>query len=100
MIQYPDQGTERLRARLTTLSTVGAAVAGAGIGTVLAPTLTPVVWWIIVLGVTSHLLGMVGVRRLLSSAGYRPPLWQHMAYWLCWAGIGIIAVYAAVEAFA
>ena len=100
MIHNSDQRTERIRSGLTTLSTVGAAVAGAGVGALLTSALTPVAWWIVAAGLISHLVGMVGVRRLLSSAGYRPSSWQHVAYWLCWAAICVIAIYAAVRAFA
>lgn len=98
MIHNTDLRTERVRAALTTLSTVGVAVAGAGIGALLASTLSPVAWWIIAVGLASHLVGMVGVRRVLSSSGYSPPGWQRLAYWLCWAAIGVIAIYAAANA--
>ena len=32
------------------------------------------------------------------AAGYRPPLWQRLAYWLCWATIAAVLVYAVWEA--
>ena len=95
-----DQGAERQRSALTTLSTVGAAVAGAGVGALLASALAPIAWAIVVVGLASHLVGMVGVRRLLSSAGYRAPVWQKAAYWLCWAAIAIIGIYAVVDVLA
>ena len=83
-----------MRAALTTLSAAGAAIAGAGIGALLAPTLLPLAWAIVAVGVISHLVGMVGVRSLLVSGGYRPPAWQKLAYWFCWAAIASIAAYA------
>jgi hypothetical protein len=98
MINEVPQSVERIRSALTTLSTVGAAVAGAGVGALLSSALAPVAWGFVAVGVISHLLGMVGVRRLLSSAGYQIPAWQRFGYWLCWAAIGAIALYALREA--
>ena len=95
-----DQRAERQRSALTTLSTVGAAVAGAGVGVLLASALAPIAWAIVAVGLASHLVGMVGVRRLLSSARYRAPVWQQVAYWLCWAAIAIIGAYAVVDVLA
>jgi hypothetical protein len=98
MTDVVDQNRERRRAALTTLGTVGAAVAGAGIGALLAPTLLPFAWAIVAVGVISHLVGMVGLRSLLASAGYRAPAWQRLGYWLCWAAIAVVLLYAIMEA--
>lgn len=92
------QAREPARSALTTLSTVGAAVAGAGVGALLATALRPVVWPLIAVGLVAHLTGMVGTRRLLTSTGYTAPGWQQAAYWLCWAAIGVILIYALVVA--
>ena len=96
MTEHADQ-RERTRAGLTTLATVGAAIAGGGIGALLAPTLLPFAWAIVAVGIVSHLIGMVGLRSVLVSTGYRVPFWQQAAYWLCWAAIGIILLYALAE---
>ena len=100
MNHLPDQRRERQRSALTTLSAVGAAVAGAGVGALLASALAPIAWWIIAVGLGSHLVGMVGVRRLLSSSGYHAPVWQQAAYWLCWAAIAVMSVYAILASIA
>jgi hypothetical protein len=83
---------ERARSALSTLSAVGAAVAGAGAGALLWKSLLPFAWAVLGIGLFSHLIGMVGVRQLLASAGYSPPLWQRLAYWLCWVIIAVIAI--------
>lgn len=98
MIAAFDQARERTRSALMTLSTIGAAVAGAGTGALLASSLRPLAWIIVAVGLIAHLFGMVGVRRVLSTSGYVPPSWQRAAYWLCWAAIAAISAYALVEA--
>lgn len=92
------QATERARSALTTLSTVGAAIAGAGIGSLLGSALAPIAWWVAGVGLVSHLVGMVGVRRLQTSEGYQVPAWQRVAYWLCWVAVAAIVLFAALEA--
>ena len=93
-----DPSLERSRSALTSLSAVGAALAGAGIGALLGTQLRPLAWWILAIGILAHLVGMVGARNLLASAGYHPPAWQVAAYWLCWALIAGIAGYGIIEA--
>ncbi len=85
--------TERERSALMTLSTVGAAIAGAGAGAVLSAALLPLAWLILAIGTIAHLFGMVGTRRLLAAGGYHPPGWQRTSYWLCWAAIAALAIY-------
>ena len=93
-----DRSQERTRSALTTLSVVGAAVAGAGVGSLLGSDIRPLAWWIFAIGLLAHLVGMVGVRNLLASGGYAPPAWQKAAYWLCWAAVGIVIIYGLFEA--
>jgi hypothetical protein len=83
---------ERARSALSTLSAVGAALAGAGAGALLWKSLLPLAWVVLGIGLFSHLIGMVGVQRLLASTGYEPPIWQRLAYWLCWTIIALIIV--------
>jgi len=116
-----DYGRKRARAALTTLSAVGArladsrslttviltparrflacvfALAGAGVGALLGAELRPLAWWIVAIGILAHLVGMVGVRKLLAAIGYDPPAWQVGAYWLCWAAIAAIVGYGLIE---
>ena len=89
---------ERSRSALASLSAVRAALAGAGVGALLGAELRQLAWWIFAIGILAHLVGMVGVRNLLASVGYRPPAWQVAAYWLCWAAIAGITGYGLVEA--
>ena len=97
MIEDIGQQNEQTRTALTTLSVVGAAVAGAGIGVLLSPALRDAAWVIFAVGVVSHLVGMVGIRRILTMRGYQWPRWQSAAFWLCWAAIAVILAYAAFE---
>ena len=92
-----DRSQESTRSALTTLSVVGAAVAGAGVGSLLGADLRPLAWWIFAVGLLAHLVGMVGIRKFLAAGGYVPPAWQKAAYWLCWAAVGIVVAYGLLE---
>ena len=92
-----DPGQERTRSALTTLSVVGAAVAGAGVGSLLGADLRSLAWWVFAVGLLAHLVGMVGIRNFLAAGGYAPPAWQKAAYWLCWAAVGIVVAYGLFE---
>ena len=56
-------------------------------------------WPAIVGGIAVHLFGMVGTMRLQAIEGYRPSSLETSAYWLCWAIIFVLLVYAAAEFF-
>ena len=92
-----DRSQESTRSALTTLSVAGAAVAGAGVGSLLGADLRPLAWWIFAVGLIAHLVGMVGIRNFLAAGGYVPPAWQKVAYWLCWAAVGIVVAYGLFE---
>jgi hypothetical protein len=87
------QPEERRRSALASLSAVGAAVAGAGVGALIGPKIIAIAWPAVLAGLVAHLVGMVGMRRLQSATGYRTPGWQTTAYWLCWAVIGVILLF-------
>lgn len=89
-----DQGSERTRSALSTLSTVGAAIAGAAVGALIATAILPLVWVVLGVGVAGHLVGMVGMRRFLVRGGYDAPVWQRAAYWICWLAIAAVIVWA------
>jgi hypothetical protein len=78
------------------LSTVGAGLAGVGGGVLLAANLRPLAWWILGIGVLVHVAGMIGKRRLERQEAYEPAAWERMAYWLCWAAVAALAVYAVI----
>jgi hypothetical protein len=89
----PDVTLERRRAALATLSTVGAAMAGVGVGILASAALSSLAWPILAVGIAIHLFGMVGTRRVVSSTGYQPAKWEQAAYWLCWAAILLVGLF-------
>lgn len=88
---------DRIIAALGSLSAVGAALAGLGVGVIFADRLTAVAWPAVAAGVIVHLYGMIGAMRARSDQGYRPLPVETAGYWLCWVIIFGLAVYAVVE---
>lgn len=80
-----DENSERTRRALTMLSSVGAALAGVGVGAYLAESLSRVALIIFAVGLVVHLFGMVGARRAVKTSQYTPAAWEQAGYWLCWA---------------
>ena len=87
----------RAGATLASLSSIGAAVAGMGVGVLLAADLRPLAWPAVVIGVGVHLFGMVGTMRMRTAEGYVPSLPERAGYWLCWAIIAVLFGYGAME---
>ena len=83
------------RGRLTSLSAVGAAVAGAGVGVAFADKLGAAMWPLLLIGLVVHLWGMVGARRL-NAAAYVPSRAELFGYWICWAIVAAGAAYVLV----
>jgi hypothetical protein len=90
---------ERRRARLSLVSTLGAALAGGGLGVLLAVPLAAIAWPAVVIGLAVHVVGMWATQRVLSSKGYQPSRGETAGYWLCWvlivgllgyAGLGLL----------
>ena len=92
-----DPRLERTRSALSTLSTVGAAIAGAAVGALIAKALLPIVWVVLGVGLAAHVVGMVGMRRFLVRTGYDVPVWQQAAYWLCWLAIAAVVAWASLR---
>lgn len=90
--------TERSLNAATLLSTVGAGVAGIGLGIFVAGFLRSVAIPILVIGLAAHLVGMAGRRRIQSAQLYRPAAWEQWAYWGCWAAIAGLALIVAFRA--
>ena len=88
---------DRARAALTSLSAVGAAVGGFGVGVLFAKPLAATAWPALTIGLAAHLFGMIGLMRLQATAGYQPSSTERFGYWLCWAIITALLVYAAIE---
>ena len=94
---HPNQ--DRARAALGSLSAVGAAVAGFGVGVLFADRVPALAWPAVVGGVVVHLFGMVGTMRQRSVEGYRPARLERFGYWACWLIIGALLAYAIAEWF-
>lgn len=88
---------DRTIAALGSLSAVGAALAGLGVGVIFADRLTAVAWPAVAAGVVVHLYGMIGAMKARSHQGYRPSPVETAGYWSCWAIIFGLVVYAVVE---
>ena len=76
---------------------MGAAVAGLGFGVLFARPLIATAWPALVIGLAVHLFAMIGLMRLQVIEGYRLTAVERLGYWLCWAIIAVLIVYAAVE---
>lgn len=79
------EGPLRALAPFNTFSALGAGIAGLGLGALLASPLRALAWPILLGGTAVHLFAMVGRRRVLLGQGRRPPAWEQVGYWLCWA---------------
>ena len=77
----------------STLSSVGAGIAGAGLGVLLAPKIGAAAVPILVVGLIAHAVGMMGAHRLQAAAGYKPERWELLAYWGCWVLIIMVIIY-------
>lgn len=88
---------DRARAALGSLSAIGAALAGFGVGVLFASALSTLAWPAIAVGIAVHVFGMVGTMRFQSAAGYAPSALERSGYWLCWVIIAGLLIYAAVE---
>ena len=90
----PDSRLEQRRKAFDTLSTVGAGVAGIGLGVFLPATLKPMAGWLLAAGLAAHLGGMVG-RHRMDRRQRDPARWEAVLYWGCWAAILGFGLYAA-----
>jgi hypothetical protein len=92
-----DPRDDRVRAALASLSAIGAAVAGFGVGLLFGAELAALAWPAVAAGIAAHLFGMIGTMRLQSAHGYRPSALERIGYWTCGAIIAALLVYAGVE---
>lgn len=81
------------------LSSVGAAVAGAGLGMMAVTSPVSLKWTVLAVGIVVHLVGMVGRRRIQHKNSYRFAAWEQTGYWICWIAIVAVAGYAIAEIF-
>jgi hypothetical protein len=82
-----------LEKRIQLAASGGAALAGAGVGVLLAQALAPVAWGLAVLGIVLHAWSMVARRHAERRAGVRLPGWSVALFWACWIVLGGLAVW-------
>lgn len=86
-----------LEKRIQLASSGGAALAGAGVGVLLAKALAPVAWGLAILGIVLHALSMIARRHIERRAGVRLPWWSVALFWTCWIVLGGLAVWLGVR---
>lgn len=79
----------------SSLSSVGAALAGFGAGLLLADPFALAALPTLLAGLAVHIYGMTGAARLRREAGHMPGLWQVTGDWLCWLTIAVLVAYVA-----
>ena len=84
----------------TLLSSLGAGVAGIGLGAFSASPLAGIALPILIVGLAAHLIGIAAARRHRAVKGYRPLPWEQALYWGCRAAIAGVAALAPVRAAA
>ena len=80
------------------LGTMGAGVLGAGLALLLQEWLAGVAVPLLLFGLIAHAYGMFARRRLESNAAVIRAKWETPMYWLCWAALTGVFVYAFVAA--
>ena len=81
------------------LSTVGAAVLGAGVALLLERWLAPFAVLIAVVGLAVHAWGMFNKHRIESSEKVQRTPWEPYVYWTCWLVLAGLITYIAARAF-
>jgi hypothetical protein len=92
-----DETRSRLK-QAELLSTVGAAVLGAGLALMLERWLAGFGTALLVAGLATHGWGMYARRRLEKASEVPRASWEDALYWLCWAALAALAVYIVVRA--
>jgi hypothetical protein len=84
----------RLRmAELT--SAVGAGVLGLGAGVLVGHAIPGLGMPLLVVGLLLHAWGMTDKHRI--EAGAAIPAWSRTLYWVCWALLVVLAIYAVIS---
>jgi hypothetical protein len=95
--QRTTDATRARRKRAELAGSVGAGALGMGLGVVLASYLRGTGVLLVVAGTALHASGMWDKHRLERSAGERALWWETVFYWSCWAILGGLLVYLAVQ---
>jgi hypothetical protein len=83
------------RLRLAELSSsLGAGVLGFGIGVLVSSYVAGIGVPILVAGLLLHAWGMLDKRRIETKQGAAHVWWSTLLYWICWAALTAIIVYA------
>lgn len=87
----PDLAATRRLKAIDALSTVGAGVAGIGLGALFAESLATAGAALVGVGLAAHLGGTVAKHRLDAE---RPPAWWESGlHWGCWALIAVLGAW-------
>lgn len=87
----PDVAAARRAKAIDALSTVGAGVAGIGLGALFAEGIRSGAPALLIVGLAAHLAGMIGRRRM--DAAHPAAWWEISLSWGCWGLIGALAAY-------
>ena len=90
-------GSSRMRLSQFT-SSLGAGVAGLGLGVLLSRVLDGLGVVILLTGTAMHAWGMLDGMRLEKEMAVTRPRWSLATYWLCWLLLGVLALYVLATA--
>ncbi|MCU0623979.1 MAG: hypothetical protein MUF53_08955 [Gemmatimonadaceae bacterium] len=82
-----------LEKRIQLASSVGAALAGIGVGAAAARWLGSATWALIVVGIVLHAWSMLARRQREAAAGTTLPAWSEALYRVCWVILALIVVW-------
>lgn len=85
--------------RAELLSSLGAGVLGAGVALLLANLLTPYAIPILLLGLTSHAVGMFQKHGLEQQGEAIRVRWMEALYWLCWLALIVLLLLILIRQF-
>jgi hypothetical protein len=80
------------------LSSFGAGILGAGIGLLLANTLSGYAPLILLLGLVAHSIGMFKKHQLEQGGQFRI-VWVEVLYWLCWLALAALLIDIVIRQF-
>ena len=92
------EGDRRARVKRAELAGgIGAGALGMGLGTLLTSYLRNAGATLVFAGIALHAMGMWDKHRLERSLGEESLWWETALYWICWASLAGVFVYAFVR---